>query len=59
VRVSPEVKPSQKRKQMGGGVRILVALPLLNHTISAEEEQVGGQQVRSFCRKERVGGRKR
>ena len=59
VRVSLEVKPSLKRKQMGSGVSILVALPLLNHTISAEEEQVGGRQVQSFCWKEQVGGRHR
>ena len=44
MRVSLEVKPSQKRKQMGSGVSILVALPLLNHTISAGKSKWEGDR---------------
>ena len=48
MRVSLEVKPSQKRKQMGGGVSILVALPLalLNHTISAGKSKWEGDRFK-------------
>ena len=46
VRVSLEVKPSLKRKQMGSGVSILVALPLVNHTISAGKSKWEGDRFK-------------
>jgi len=56
VRVSLEVKPSLKRKQMGGGVSILVALPLLNHTISAGKSKWEGDRFKVSAGKSKWEG---
>jgi len=56
VRVSLEVKPSLKRKQMGGGVSILVALPLLNHTISAGKSKWEGDRFKVSAGRSKLEG---
>jgi len=46
VRFSLEVKPSLKKERVGGGVSILVALPLLNKTVSAGKSKWEGDRFK-------------